>query len=60
VVPKSLFLVSFFKSIVCTGTHFQVIFTAHVTPGRGAVFTADGTHEMEASIMDGSNLKVME
>ena len=27
--------------------------------GRGAVFTADGTHEMEASIMDGSNLKVI-
>jgi Asparaginase len=27
--------------------------------GLGAVFTADGTHEMEASIMDGSNLKVI-
>ena len=26
--------------------------------GRGAVFTADGTHEMEASIMNGENLKV--
>ena len=26
--------------------------------GKGAVFTADETHELEASIMDGSNLKV--
>ena len=26
--------------------------------GRGAVFTADETHEMEASIMRGDNLKV--
>ena len=25
--------------------------------GRGAVFTAEGTHEMDAAIMDGSNLK---
>jgi len=25
--------------------------------GRGSVFTAKGTHEMDASIMDGSNLK---
>lgn len=25
--------------------------------GRGSVFTADGTHEMDASIMDGENLK---
>jgi beta-aspartyl-peptidase (threonine type) len=25
--------------------------------GRGAVFTAEGTHEMDASIMDGENLK---
>lgn len=25
--------------------------------GRGSVFTANGTHEMDASIMDGSNLK---
>ena len=25
--------------------------------GRGAVFTADGTHEMEASIMDGSSIQ---
>ncbi len=25
--------------------------------GKGAVFTAEGTHEMDASIMDGSNLK---
>jgi beta-aspartyl-peptidase (threonine type) len=25
--------------------------------GRGSVFTATGTHEMDASIMDGSNLK---
>lgn len=25
--------------------------------GRGAVFTAEGTHEMDASIMDGQNLK---
>ena len=25
--------------------------------GRGSVFTAQGTHEMDASIMDGSNLK---
>jgi beta-aspartyl-peptidase (threonine type) len=25
--------------------------------GSGSVFTADGTHEMDASIMDGSNLK---
>jgi Asparaginase len=27
--------------------------------GRGAVYTTDQTHEMEASIMDGSNLKVI-
>jgi L-asparaginase / beta-aspartyl-peptidase len=25
--------------------------------GKGAVYTAEGTHEMDASIMDGSNLK---
>lgn len=25
--------------------------------GKGSVFTAEGTHEMDASIMDGSNLK---
>ena len=25
--------------------------------GKGAVFTAEGTHEMDAAIMDGSNLK---
>ena len=25
--------------------------------GRGSVFTAEGTHEMDAAIMDGSNLK---
>ena len=33
-------------------------YTDMKTKGRGAVFTADATHEMEASIMNGENLKV--
>lgn len=28
----------------------------HFNAGKGSVFTKDGTHEMDASIMDGSNL----
>ena len=29
----------------------------HFNAGRGAVYTSAGTHEMDACIMDGSNLK---
>ena len=47
------------------GTALEAVETAVVNlensplfnAGKGSVFTADGTHEMDASIMDGSNLK---
>ena len=41
-----------------THTHTHIHTHAHAHTGRGAVFTADSTHEMEASIMNGETLKV--
>ena len=41
-----------------THTHPNIHTHAHAHTGRGAVFTADSTHEMEASIMNGETLKV--